>query len=299
MVHKWIGAGDASSHEIKSRITAIRLFGKYLCAIGESAYVLPEKYITCGSKFMPHIFTKGELTALFDSIDNLRSTKAEPFLNEIAPTMFRLIYTCGLRPNEGRELLLENVNLDTGRILITHAKCNKERFVVMSDDMQELARSYEQRRIVFGNGNPFFFPSVNGGALTSNTVYAALNKAWSDSNPEGKFPERIRVYDLRHQFASACLNRWLDNGENLMAMLPFLRTYMGHKTLAQTAYCTYFSRKVFQKSGAKSISQRFCTRFLVSLLAGISTIHILPENITKSSAIDWDKFNKMFPEVAE
>ncbi len=263
LVHKWIGTG-ASSHETKSRITAIRLFGRYLCAIGENAYVLPEKYVTCGSKFMPHIFTESELTALFESIDNLHSTKAEPFLHEIAPTMYRLIYTCGLRPNEGRELLIENVDLDTGRILITHTKRNKERFVVMSDDMRKLARSYEQRRIVFGSGNPFFFPSVNGGALTANTVYAALNKAWSDSKPEGKFPERIRVYDLRHQFASACLNRWLDSGENLMAMLPFLRTYMGHKTLAQTAYY----------------------------------IHILPESITKSSAIDWDKFNKMFPEVA-
>lgn len=130
LVHKWIGVGDASSHEIKSRITAIRLFGKYLCAIGDNAYVLPEKYITCGSKFMPHIFTDSELTALFDSIDNLRSTKAEPFLHEIAPTMFRLIYTCGLRPNEGRELLLENVDFDTGRILIvliSAVKCSKNR----------------------------------------------------------------------------------------------------------------------------------------------------------------------------
>jgi len=73
------------------------------------------------------------------------------------------------------------------------------------------------------------------------------------------------VYDLRHQFASACLNRWLDNGENLMAMLPFLRTYMGHQTLSQTAYYIY----------------------------------LLPESIMKSSAINWDRFNKMFPEVAE
>jgi hypothetical protein len=26
-------------------------------------------------------------------------------------------------------------------------------------------------------------------------------------------------------------------------------------------------------------------------------IHILPENLTKSSAVDWGKFNAMFPEV--
>ena len=88
--------------------------------------------------------------------------KAEPFLHEIAPTMFRLIYTCGFRPNEGRELLRENEDLDTGKILIAHTKRNKDRFVVMSDDMAGLARSYERRRIIFGAGNPFFFPFVKG-----------------------------------------------------------------------------------------------------------------------------------------
>ena len=48
-----------------------------------------------------------------------------------------------------------------------------------------------------------------------------------------------------------------------MAMLPFLREYMGHKNLSETAYY----------------------------------IHILPENLIKSPAIDWDKFNAMFQEV--
>ena len=48
-----------------------------------------------------------------------------------------------------------------------------------------------------------------------------------------------------------------------MAMLPFLREYMGHETLSETAYY----------------------------------IHILPENLAKSPAIDWDKFNGLLPEV--
>jgi len=50
-----------------------------------------------------------------------------------------------------------------------------------------------------------------------------------------------------------------------MTMLPFLREYMRHSNLSETAYY----------------------------------IRILPENIIKSSAIDWDKFNTMFPEVTE
>lgn len=265
LVHDWIDDDAASNYDIAHRVAAMRQFGRYLCALGKDAYVLPEKYAPLKSRATAYLFTDSELTALFAAIDLLPPTKKEPFLDEIAPTLFRLIYTCGLRPNEGRELLLENINFDTGEVLITHTKRNKERFVVMSDDMLAFACKYELRRRIFGNGNPYFFPSASGEAMTTETVYSAFNKAWSHADLSGKYPGKVRVYDLRHRFASACLNRWLDNGENLMAMLPFLREYMGHKNLSETAYY----------------------------------VHVLPENIIKSSAIDWDKFNAMFPEVAE
>jgi hypothetical protein len=48
-----------------------------------------------------------------------------------------------------------------------------------------------------------------------------------------------------------------------MAMLPFLRSYMGHDKLSETAYY----------------------------------IHILPENLIKSPGIDWDALNAILPEV--
>lgn len=265
LVLDWIDDAAISCYNTAQRVASMRQFAKYLCAIGEEAYILPEKYAPLKSRAAAYIFTDFELAALFRSIDRLPPTKKEPFLNEITPVLFRLIYTCGLRPNEGRELLLENVNLETGEILITHTKRNKERFVVMSDDMLAFARRYEQRRQIFGGGNPYFFPSAGGGAMTAETVYSAFNRAWSHADLDGKYPGKARVYDLRHRFASACLNRWLDNGENLLAMLPFLREYMGHSCLSETAYY----------------------------------IHILPENIIKSSAIDWAKFNAMFPEVTE
>lgn len=264
-VHAWIDECTGSGSGVPQKARALRQFGRYLRAVGEEAYVLPDKYAPSKSRSVPYLFTDTEMTALFMSIDSLPPTEAEPYLNEIAPVMFRLIYTCGLRPNEGRELLEENVSLDTGEILITHTKRNKERVVVMSDDMLRLAREYSLRRRIFAGSSLYFFPSACGGALKTETVYSAFNRAWSHADLPVKKARKVRVYDLRHRFASACLNRWLDNGENLMAMLPFLREYMGHKDLAETAYY----------------------------------IHILPENIIKSSAIDWDKFNSMFPEVPE
>ena len=232
LVHEWIDDSGASRPDASRRAIVMRQFGKYLAAIGENAYILPAKYAPVKSTAVPFLFTDKELSALFLAIDALPPTPREPFLNEIAPTLFRLIYTCGLRPNEGRELLEENINLLTGEVLITHTKRNKERMVVMSDDMTALARNYALRRTMFAKDNPYFFPSNSGEALPRETVYSAFNRAWSLADMPDKRKKRVRVYDLRHRFASACLNRWMDQGENIMAMLPFLREYMGHSHLA-------------------------------------------------------------------
>jgi len=264
-VHDWLDNAKTTANAFAYNATAIRQLGIYLCAVDETAYVLPDKFAPNQSEFNPYIFTDAELAALFGAVDTLPRFMDEPYLHEIAPVMFRLIYTCGLRPNEGRELLAENIDLKTGNILVTHTKRNKERIIVMSDDMRQYANRYETRRAIIGGVNPYFFPASNGGAFTNEQIYKAFNKAWvrascSKNNPVHR---RVRVYDLRHRFASACLNRWLDNGENLNSMLPYLRTYMGHEKLSETAYY----------------------------------IHILPENLVKTGAINWDVFNSMMPEV--
>lgn len=160
LVLDWINDAVVSSYNTAQRVASMRQFARYLCAIGEEAYILPEKYAPLKSRATAYLFTDMELSALFRAIDQLPPTKKEPFLNEIAPALYRLIYTCGLRPNEGRELLAENIHLETGEILITHTKRNKERIVVMSDDMLIFARKYEQRRRLFCCENPYFFPSA-------------------------------------------------------------------------------------------------------------------------------------------
>ena len=243
----------------------LRQLAQHLNAIGEEAFVLTENFKHAQKGASAYIFTDSELTDLFAEIDKLSVIASEPFLNVVTPVMFRLIYTCGLRPKEGRELLRENINFDTGEIRIVNTKYKKERLVVMSEDMRSMCKQYDKRRKIFGGESPYFFPAKDGGALANEKIHVAFNRAWSAAacNLLNPIRNRIRVYDLRHRFASARLNLWLDEGRDLMVMLPYLRAYMGHDKIEETAYY----------------------------------IHILPENLIKSPAIDWKKFNDMFSEV--
>ena len=261
-VMEWLAA---QCGDVVKKATAIRILGRYMSAIGKESYVLPTKTVRSAktSHVKPYIFTDAELTALFQAVDTVLPTRAEPFLNEILPVLFRLTYTCGLRPNEGRGLMCENVNLKTGEIFITGTKGKKDRLVVMSADMLKLCQIYEARRIIFARGNPIFFPSWSGGTLSNQQITDYFRDCWARACPTASSLPRVRVYDLRHRFASAALNRWLDAGQDLYVKLPYLRAYMGHNHLNETLYY----------------------------------VHLLPENLVKSPGIEWDAFDDIMPEV--
>ena len=238
----------------------LRSFAKYLISVGEEAYILPSKFTPKRVQYVPHILTDSELVSLFKEIDSYDSN-AENVLPFLIPTIYRLIYSCGLRPGEARNLKREHVNLMNGEIFITKAKRNIERIVVMSDDMLSLAKQYATIRDVAFYQSQYFFPNSEGGCISKRWLYDTLLKCYKKSNANSS--SKFRVYDLRHQFASTVLNKWIDEKKNINEMLPYLQAYMGHTDIESTAYY----------------------------------IHLLPENISKSSGIDWNSFENIIPEV--
>ena len=247
---------------IHARAAFLRGFARYQKAIGKNAYVLPDAYISGKRAFIPYLFTDEELSALFSRIDTYEC-KTNPLRSWQYRTYFRLTYTCGLRPREGRELRREDVDLKTGEIRILNTKWHKSRTVVMSNDMLSLAREYAAMRDAAFSSGDYFFPQKQNKSFSAVTMQTKFRMFFAQSQPD--IPEDllpvVRVYDLRHRFATTVLNKWLDEKRNLSSRLPYLQTYMGHKDLAATAYY----------------------------------IHLLPEQLVKNSGIDWDSMNDLLP----
>lgn len=180
-------------------------------------------------------------------------------------TYFRLTYTCGVRPQESRTLKRINVDLNSGEIRIVNSKWNRSRTVIMSDEMLTLARKYATKRDIKFPESEYFFPTNSGGLHTAAHMAYRFKKFYAASRPDipKELLPAVRVYDLRHRFATAVLNKWLDEKIDINARLPYLQAYMGHKNISSTAYY----------------------------------IHLLPENLTKSAGVDWKHLNAMIPEV--
>lgn len=243
----------------------VRHLGEYLSSIGEEAYILPRGYVTAKTSYSPYILSDTELKLFFNAIDKLPHGIRKESTHGCFSVLFRLLYTCGLRPNEGRELKRTNINFETGEILISGRKRKNDRVVVMSSDMLLLCKDYDSRLVSTKFSNGYFFPAKDGLAYPAHYISTVLKKCWAHANVgmDASILPRLRVYDLRHRFASAILNKWLDEGRNLNAMLPYLSAYMGHSSLSSTAYY----------------------------------IHILPENLLKSPGIDWEALRRLVPEV--
>jgi integrase len=241
--------------------SSVRRLAQYM---GNGAYIVPTTAKPKKPKYIPYMLTDDELSRLFAVIDNIKG-QTDRFIKLMAPTIFRLMFTCGLRPQEARLVKRDNINLTTGEILIEKTKENKERIVVMSDDMLEQCRKYDIVRAVANLKSEYFFARADNTPMPSHQLRHLFRRCWQQANPDvpANMLPKIRPYDLRHRFASTILQKWINEERDFYAMLPYLRAYMGHEKFSHTAYY----------------------------------IHLLPENLLCSSGIDWSAIDSVNPEV--
>ena len=158
------------------------------------------------------------------------------------PVFFRMIYSCGLRPQEARLLKTKDVDLNDGILSIQHSKMDNSRLVPMSSALTARCRNY-----AVGIGNcEWFFPGLNGKPMTIGNVYHNFRRfLWKAGISHGGRGKGPRVHDFRHTYACHCLKKWVIQDKDLNAYLPVLKTYMGHDSFEDTAYYLRLTADVF------------------------------------------------------
>jgi integrase len=136
--------------------------------------------------------------------------------------------------------------------------------VVVGIDMLALCKRYSAQVSKFFPESEFLFPSQNAeGHVKTGWLGDRLNECLRKAGMSEFTGNRPRVYDFRHTFATSTLRRWLNEGRDLKACLPYLSAFMGHEKFEDTQYY----------------------------------IHLVPEFFAKSSGIDFEKYADLLPEV--
>ena len=222
-----------------NRVSVVRELAKYMNSVGEQAYLLPLQLTKKTGRHIPYIYSKEDLSKLFKEMDSLQPSLRSPTKHLVVSVIFRMIYCCGLRPVEARRLRREDVNLFDGTVNILESKGHKDRIVVLSEDMRELCRNYDQRVEAIHPERRYFFqsPSVRGdGMYSMEWIIPTFRKFLQTAGISGYGEIRPRLYDLRHTFATHRLYQWVKEGKDINACLAYLSEYMGHSNLESTAY---------------------------------------------------------------
>jgi integrase len=214
----------------------VRELARWLGRRGVPAYVLPAGVLPRPARYVPHIYTDRELAVLFAQTDRCRYCSLVPLRHLVMPVLFRTIYACGLRASEARLLRADDVDLDAGVLQIRDAKGGKDRQTPVSASLRARLTDYHAH-VVGRSGGDWFFPGRARQPLTLGNIDKNFRRfLWQARISHGGRGRGPRLHDLRHTFAVNNLRSWFAHGEDVGALLPVLQTYMGHSSLADTAY---------------------------------------------------------------
>ena len=218
------------------RETTIRQFALFMNKLGMPAYIAPisrKRY----SSFTPYIFSKEQILALLNVVDNLKYDFRSPHYQHVYPFIIRLLYCCGLRLGEALNLRIENIDFDERVIRIEQAKFNNSRLVPMSDSLFSALEEY-MRLVGYSPADEgYLFRTKKNRKYAPNSIFSRykdfLRMAGMPRLPSGGLP---RLHDLRHTFSVHALESLIAQGIDVYSGLPYLMNYLGHRQMRHTEY---------------------------------------------------------------
>ena len=224
-----------------SWMSYIRDFGRWMRTHGNpEAYVLAESWKSGFFRSQPYLLSREEISLFFQSAAELETTS--PW-NWQSVAFFALMHSCGLRTCETRRLQSRDVDLDNGEIEVLWSKGNRSRRLPITGQVIDVLADCDRiSRRRFGQQRPGFFVSSTAAPVSPASIGVTFNRIWDQAGlPRAVGGKQPRPYDFRHYFAYANIERWMAEGTDVDAMLPYLARYMGHASLDSTFYYIHTS----------------------------------------------------------
>ena len=245
MVESWCAQRPSeSAGTCRVRCFAVANFVNYLRVRGATDALPPDIPANVRSVYIPHAFTDDELDRFFRASDDMPMGKPNSLASRtrkiVAPVFFRLLYSSGIRTFEARMLEVADVDLAEGVLGIRESKGPNQHFVALHDTMAELLRRYDRAIRILYPERVYFFPSPRGKHLSKEWVGGNFRMIWDSVNTS-----RAIAYDLRHNYATSNINRWVGEGFGFFQKLVCLSKSMGHAALESTKYYAHLVPAVY------------------------------------------------------
>lgn len=148
-----------------------------------------------------------------------------------------LLYSCGLRLQEGLTLQVGQIDSDRMMVHIQQGKGNKDRYVPLPEYTLQVLRSYWATH----RHATWLFPSrVKRGQPQANAFKPlgpdSVQRAFRVALQRSGIAKAARPHTLRHSYATHLLERGV--------ALPVIQSYLGHSSLRTTLIYTHISQQI-------------------------------------------------------
>ena len=225
--------GTGSRNYYVCRLGMVRAFARYCTALDPRTQV-PD-YRLLGRGFLrvrPHIYSSAQIRLLLR-----RARKLPTFRSGLRPrtceTLIGLIACTGLRLIEVIRLRLDDVDLDRATLRIPRSKYSPQRIVPLHPTTVAALRVYRVERLRCYPFGDRFFVGRSGRCLKRSSVHGDFRGLVQGLVSNGERP-RLRLYDLRHTFATRHIVRWNRQAAPLAHRLLLLSRYLGHQNFRDT-----------------------------------------------------------------
>jgi site-specific recombinase XerD len=240
-VEGWVSERIAHSGRYRSWMSYIRDAGRWLQVNGQrDAYVLSDRWKAQRLPARPYLLNADEIDAFFIAAAAVKA--ASPWRWQ-SVAFFTLMHCCGLRTGETRLLGVDHVHLRDRTLDVIDSKDNRSRQLPFTVEVANvLADCDRTTREQLGPSRAAFFVTATGSPVTGTGVAVIFRRIWDQAGlPRTVGGQQPRPYDLRHHFAYANVERWMTQGKDVTAMLPYLTRYMGHADIESTFYYIHTS----------------------------------------------------------
>jgi integrase/recombinase XerD len=230
--------GEADS-SIARRVSAIRMFARFLCAEGIREDDFTEAVESRrAAKRLPKAISAAKVNRLLSAAAvrqpgaRVRRPKVD-LLRERA--MLELLYASGLRVSELVGLRTADVDMERGFVRCL-GKGSKERIVPVGEVARTWLAAYlSERERKGGKKGEVLFAGNSGAAMTRQAVWKMIRRQAKQAG----ITERVTPHTLRHSFATHLLG----GGADLRAIQEML----GHARITTTQIYTHVDREQLKK----------------------------------------------------
>lgn len=171
-------------------------------------------------KKLPTVLTKDEIKKLLESTQNPKHK-----------LLIEFMYSSGLRVSECVSLEFDDLDLQEKMGKVKHGKGNKERYIILSDNLIKHLNDYASKKKDKG---PYIF-SVNGRHITTRQAQKVVQEAAKKAG----IKKRVFCHALRSSFATHLLEAGTD--------IRIIQELLGHSDLSTTQIYTKVSMQQLKK----------------------------------------------------